>query len=119
MITYTKEGQSGVAASKLIERLGLAEEMKPRTHIDLRSGGAMMAVEEGKADLGFSFLTEILASPGVRLVGAIPGDLQAYMTLSAGVSSSARDAAASKAFVQFLRSEQARAVMKEKGMEGL
>ncbi len=119
MITYTKEGQSGAAAAKLIERLGIADEMKPRTHIDTRTGGALLAVEEGKADLGFSLLTEILNSPGVRLVGTIPGDLQTYMTLSAGVSSSTRDAAAPRAFVQFLRSEQARNIMKEKGIEGL
>ena len=119
MISYTKEGQSGAAASRLIERLGLADDMKPKTLIETRTGGALLAVEEGKADLGFSFITEILSSPRVQLVGPIPGDLQAYMTLSAGVSAAPRDAAASKAFVQFLRSEEARAVMKQKGMEGL
>jgi molybdate transport system substrate-binding protein len=118
-ITYTREGQSGAAARALIDRLGLTEELKPRTHVDTRTGGALLAVEEGKSDLGFSFITEILSSPGLQLVGSIPDDLQAYMTLSAGISGSARDAAASKAFVQFLRSEKARAVMKGKGMEGL
>ena len=118
-ISYTKEGQSGVEAAKLIERLGLAEEMKSRTLIDTRVGGAMLNLEEGKADLGFTFLSEVLSRPGVKLVGTVPAELQAYMTLSAGVSAGARDAAASKAFVEFLRSDEARAVMKQKGMEGL
>ena len=118
-ISYTKEGQSGMEAAKLIERLGLAEEMKPRTLIDPRVGGAMLNLEEGKADLGFTFLSEILNRPGVKLVGTVPAEFQAYMTLSAGVSANARDGAASRAFVQFLRSGEARAVMKQMGMEGL
>jgi molybdate transport system substrate-binding protein len=118
-ITYTKEGQSGVEARKLIERLGLTEEMKDRTLVDTRSGGAMLNLEEGKADLGFTFLSEILDRPGVQLVGSVPAELRGYMTLSAGISSGARDAAASRAFVQFLRSDEARAVMKQKGLEGL
>jgi molybdate transport system substrate-binding protein len=118
-ISYTKEGQSGVEAARLIERLGLTDEMKPRTLIDPRLGGGMLNLEEGKADLGFTFLSEVLSRPGVQLVGTVPAEFQAYMTLSAGVSASARDDAAARAFVQFLRSGEARAVMKQMGMDGL
>jgi molybdate transport system substrate-binding protein len=118
-ISYTKEGQSGVEARKLIEKLGLTADMQPRTLIDTRVGGAMLNLEEGKADLGFTFLTEVLERPTVKLVGVIPGDLRGYMTLSAGISSAARDPAASRAFVEFLKSDEARAVMKQKGLEGM
>ena len=52
-------------------------------------------------------------------IGPVPAELQSYMVLTAGVSSSAKDAAAARAFVDFLRSPDARAVMKDKGMEGL
>ena len=118
-VSYSKEGQSGIAAAKLIERLGLTEELKPRVIVDTRSGGSLMAIEEGKADLGFALVSEVLAAPGVAFIGPMPAELQSYMVLTAGTSASAKDAAASKAFVDFLKSEEARAVMKQKGMEGL
>ena len=118
-VAYTKEGQSGIAAARLIERLGLSEELKPKIVLETRTGGSLMAIEEGKADLGFALVSEVLSTPGVTFLGPLPAELQSYMVLTAGTSPSAKDAAASKAFVDFLRSEEARAVMKTRGMEGL
>jgi len=118
-MAYSKEGQSGLFAAKLIERLGLADELKPRTILDTRPGGSLMVITEGKVDFAFSLVSEILANPGVAYIGPVPAELQSYMVLTAGVSSSAKDAAAARAFVDFLRSPDARAVMKDKGMEGL
>jgi len=118
-VSYTKEGQSGIAAARLIDQLGLTEEIKPRVVLETRTGGSLMAVEEGKSDIGFALVSEILASPGVAYLGPVPADLQSYMVLTAGTSSAANDRAAAKAFVDFLRTDEARAVMKQKGMEGL
>jgi len=118
-IAYSKEGQSGLFAAKLIERLGLTDALKPRTILDTRPGGSLIVIEEGKVDYGFALMSEILANPGVAFIGPMPAELQSYMVLTAGVSSSAKDAAAARAFIDFLRSRDARAVMKDKGMEGL
>ena len=78
-----------------------------------------MVITEGKVDFAVSLVSEILANPAVAYIGPVPAELQSYMVLTAGVSSNAKDAAAARAFVDFLRSPDARAVMKDKGMEGL
>jgi len=118
-ISYTKEGQSGVAAAKVIERLGLTDELKPRTIVETRSGGSLLVIVEGKVDYGFAIATEIIGNPDVAFIGPMPAELQSYMVLTAAASSSAKEAGAARAFIEFLRSDAARAVMQRKGMEGL
>jgi len=116
-IAYTKEGQSGVAAAKVIDKLGLTEELKGRTIVETRTGGSLLAVTEGKVDFGFAVVSEIVTNPDVAYVGPMPRELQSYMVLTAGVSQGTKDAAAARAFVDFLRGDVARAVMTRKGME--
>lgn len=118
-VSYTREGQSGIAAAKILDRLGIREELAPRTVLETRPAGPLLAIEEGKAEIGFGLVSEIVARPTVTLVGPVPAEVQSYMVLSAGVSSSAQDAEAAKAFVEFLRTPQARAVMTRKGLEAL
>lgn len=117
-IAYTKEGQSGTALARLVERMGVAEEMKPKTVLETRSGGSILAVVEGKSELGFALISEILPNPDVDLVGPLPPELQSFVVFTAGVSPAARDASASRAFIDFLRGSAALPVLKSKGMEG-
>ena len=70
-VAHFKEGQSGVEAVKIMERLGIAEEMKPRIVIETRPGGSVTAVVEGKAELGFVLVSEIVPVPEVKLVGPV------------------------------------------------
>lgn len=117
-VAYSREGQSGIAAAAVLQKLGIAEEMKSRIDIETRPGGSVTAVVEGKAELGFGLLSEIVPEPGVKLLGPMPGDLQSYVTFAAGVSSNAGDAAAARALVEFMRSAAVRSTLAAKGMEG-
>jgi molybdate transport system substrate-binding protein len=118
-VAHSKEGQSGIAAVKVMERLGIAEEMKPRIVLETRPGGAVTAVVEGKAELAFALVSEIVPVPDVKFVGPVPGDLQSYTVFAAGVSSSTKDAPAARSFVEFLRSAGTRSALSAKGMEGM
>ena len=116
-IAYSKEGQSGTAMARIMERLGIADEMKPRTVLETRSGLTAANVVEGKAELAFVLISEILPIAGAELAGPLPADLQNYVVFTAGVSPAARDAAAAKAFIDFLKGPAAAPVLKAKGME--
>jgi molybdate transport system substrate-binding protein len=116
-IAYSKEGQSGTAMARIIERLGIADEMKPRTVLETRSGQTAANVVEGKADLAFTLISEILPIAGAELAGPLPADLQSYVIFTAGVSPATKDAAAAKAFIDFLKGPAAAPVLKAKGME--
>jgi len=116
-IVYSKEGQSGTYMASLIERLGIAAEMKPKTVLETRSGHSAIAVVEGKAELGFALISEILPVSGAELVGPLPAELQNYVVFTAGISPSARDAEAARAFINFFTTPSALPVLKSKGME--
>src|SRR5262245_32197659 len=84
MIAYSKEGQGGAVMARLVERLGIAEEMKPKTILETRSGGVALNVVEGKADLAFNLISEILPIAGAELAGPLPAELQSYVGLHRG-----------------------------------
>jgi molybdate transport system substrate-binding protein len=116
-LVYSKEGQSGTAMVRVVERLGLIEDLKPKTVLETRSGASALAVVEGKAELGFSLISEILPVVGVDYAGPLPADMQTYVVFTAGLSPSLKEVAAAKSFVDFLKASGAVPVLKAKGME--
>ena len=63
-------------------------------------------------------MSEIVGQKGVTLVGPLPAAIQNYTTYAVGVSTSAKDAEAAKAFIKVLTGPSAAAVLKKTGMEG-
>jgi molybdate transport system substrate-binding protein len=116
-IAYSKEGQSGTAMARIVEQLGIAEEMKPKTILETRSGGVALNVVEGKAELAFNLISEILPIAGAELAGPLPAELQSYVVFTAGIGAGAKDATAAKAFIDFIKAPDAAPVLKAKGME--
>jgi molybdate transport system substrate-binding protein len=62
------------------------------------------------------FLVNVLIAPGVDLAGAFPAELQQELVFSAAVAADAKEAEAAKAFITFLTTPPATAVIKAKGM---
>ncbi|MBX9778362.1 MAG: molybdate ABC transporter substrate-binding protein [Xanthobacteraceae bacterium] len=110
-------GLSGVHFAKVLDRLGIADEMRPKLifHPNAKAAGALVA--DGKAALGINLVQELMPLPGIELVGPLPGDLQLNVVFAATFMTGAKDAAASKALIEFLRTPEAVAVIKAKGME--
>ncbi len=116
-IAYSKEGQSGATMARLIKQLGIEEQMKDKTVLETRSGQTAANVVEGKAELAFTLLSEILPIPGAEAAGMLPAELQSYVVFTAGIGAGAKDAQAAKAFIEFLKAPAAVPTMKAKGME--
>jgi len=118
-ISYTSPaggGASGIHFAKVLERLGIAEEMKSKT-VFPKTVEVGAAIANGEAEIGVQQNQELVSVAGIEVIGPLPGDLQATIVLSAAVMASSNDAAASKALVDFLRAPEAAAVLKAKGME--
>jgi len=113
-VAYNKEGGSGTYFVRLLDRLGIAEEMKGKL---MPRRDTAKAVASGEADLTVNGVTPILRAPGIELVGPLPAELQSYSTFVAGVGTGARDAQAATAFVKFLTTPAAVAVFKKRGVE--
>ena len=116
-IAYTKEGASGVAFAALIERLGIAHDLKTKSRLTATGEEVSQAVVGGEAELGVLPLSEILPVPGLELLGMFPGDAQIYIPMVAGVSSASDQRAAARDLVGFLTAPAALPVIEAKGME--
>ena len=73
------------------------------------------AVASGEAELGV-FLTNVLIGPGVELAGPFPADLQQDFVLVGAVAVDSKDAAAAQAFLDYLKTPEAAAVFRAKGV---
>jgi len=110
-------GFTGAHISRMIERMGIADAVKPKVKLMFAVGGGVAAVASGEAELGLFNISEILPVPGAALAGALPAELQSYITFAGAlhVDSAAPDAAA--AYLKMLAG--AREAWKAGGFEPL
>ena len=114
-IALVPESAAGAYVLKTFDRLGIAEAMKAKTKPQSAPGQIAPAVAKGEAELGV-FLVNVLIAPGVELAGPFPAELQQELVFTAAVAADSKDAEAAKAFVNFLTTPAAAAVIKAKGM---
>ncbi len=91
--------------------------MKPKTTVFKQRSERFAAVARGDVEIGFNQISEILAVPGVELVGPLPTEIQNYTLFSAGIVAGSKQQAAGAELIQFLSSPAAAEVMRAKGFE--
>jgi molybdate transport system substrate-binding protein len=116
-VAYAKDGASRPAIDKMLERMGIAEQIKPKIVLEQGSVRAAERVTAGDADFVLTLESEILPIKGLALVGPLPAEYQGYVSFAAGVSANASNPAPAQALVQFLASPANAAVYKAKGLE--
>jgi molybdate transport system substrate-binding protein len=109
-------GSSGIYLWQYFEKAGIAAQLKPKAVL-VMGGLVAERLVTGEADIAIHQISEILAVPGVTLVGPLPAEIQNYTVYAGGVSAAARDGGAAKALLDWLASPTAAAVLKDKGME--
>ena len=113
-ISYS-DGPSGAYIAALLERLGIAQEMKPKTR--LTGGPVAELVANGEAEIGMQQIVAILPIKGAELVSPLPSELQNVITYSAGLSAAAQESAAARALIRFLAAPEVVGLIRAKGME--
>jgi molybdate transport system substrate-binding protein len=110
-------GASGIYLAGLLDRLGIASEMKPKTKLLPPSALLYESVANGEIDIGFNQISEILAQPSVEFLGPLPAAIQNYTLFSAGIGAASSQVDAGKALIAFLISPAAQELLKAKGFE--
>jgi len=112
-------GQSGVHMAKVFERLGIAEQMAAKAKYGQGgpSGLVGLIIERGEADIGVQQIAELLAVPGIDFVGPLPAELQSVTPFVAAIPAGAQNADAGRQLIDFLRTPEAKRVIKAKGLE--
>ena len=109
-------GSSGIYIDKLLERLGIADQVRPKAK--LKKGGYVAElIVSGEAELGLHQISEIVPVKGAVLVGPLPKEIQNTTTYAAGLSASPQNKEAAQALIKMLSGSAAAAVLKSKGME--
>jgi molybdate transport system substrate-binding protein len=114
-IAYVPSSAAGAYVSKVFDRLGIAEAVKAKTKPQQLPDQIAPAVASRDADLGV-FLINTLIAPGVDLVGPLPAQLQQELVFSAAVAANSKQPEAARAFIDYLTSPAATAIIKAKGM---
>ena len=110
------EGSSGRYVASLVERLGIADQVKPK----IKSGGpgsSAKMLSAGEVDLVVSGLPPLLGKPNIEWLGLIPAEINSFVVFSAGLSTHAKEPEAGRALLRHLVSPEALAVYKDKGLD--
>ena len=110
-------GPSGVYVMSLLERMGIADQVKSKlkqTPSGVRIG---TIIANGEAEIGFQQISELIHEPGVDYLGPLPAEVQNITIYSAGIHSGAKQPEAAKELVKALTGPVAAPVIKKHGME--
>lgn len=104
----------GAAAMASIDKLGLGDALAPKLVTGENISQALQFVESGNAELGFVALSQVAGKPAAQ-VWIVPAENYAPILQDAVLLKGGEDNPAALAFLAFLRSEQARAIIEGYG----
>jgi len=114
-------GPSGVYLEKLFTRWGLMDTLRPRIVVPPPGTPVGSLVAQGQAALGFQQWSELMALPGIQVVGCLPPDVTYITTFSAGIpvplSADRERQQVVQDFLNFLTQAEARVIKQRHGMD--
>jgi molybdate transport system substrate-binding protein len=110
-------GTSGTYFEGLLQKMGIAAAMKPKTVYRTQGSEVAAAVAAGEAELGITFTSELAPTPGVKVAGTLPADIQLPTIYAGAVGANAGNADAARAFLRALAGADGRAALKKAGLE--
>jgi len=122
-IAYSSvQGPIRAYQARVTDQLGLTDALKAkarygRTPRPGEVGVTFELVMNGEADIGFGTISEILARPALEMVAPMPPELQSTISFVSVIPVNASEPAAAKVLIEFLSSPNARAVLKQAGLE--
>ena len=108
-------GVTGVHIAEVFQRLGIAEELRPKLKLN-RGGPNAEFVARGQADMAIQLAHEIRAVPGIDFI-PLPVEFQRVFVFSAGLAPNAQESAPAKALLQFLSGRESMTVIRATGMD--
>jgi len=110
-------GTSGIYLDGLFQSMGIADEIKKKTVF--ANGGAEVAasVAKGDAELGLTFVSEMMPNKDVRIAGTLPTAFQSATVYAAAIPAASANPAAAREFVKALTGPKGQAVIERTGLE--
>ena len=109
-------GSSGIYFAKLMERMGIAEEMKDKLIYGKAGRDVGLLVRNLRAELGVTFTSEFIPIEGLRVVGNFPKEYEFVNAYGAAIPTGAQVEPA-RALLAFLTSPSSKARFAAFGLE--
>ena len=87
-------GPSGIYIVSLFEKLGIADQVKPKLKQTPTGVFVGTIIASGEAEIGFQQVSELSHFAGVDYVGPLPADVQRYTMFSSGIIAGTKEAEA-------------------------
>jgi molybdate transport system substrate-binding protein len=109
-------GSTGIHFARVLERLGIADEVNKKAIRPQRGAQVAEAVADGRAEIGNTNLTELVPHKGVKVIGPLPDPYGLVLVYVAGVTTSSVNKDAARALIAVLTSSTARERFKAAGL---
>jgi molybdate transport system substrate-binding protein len=108
---------AGIHVAKVLQRLGIAEEVAARLRIHPNGATAMrhLAASDAVRPIGCTQSTEIISTPGVALSGSLPPGCELATMYTAAVTTPAAHAKQAQALIDLLTATAQRGLRKQAG----
>jgi molybdate transport system substrate-binding protein len=110
-------GPSGVYMNQLFERLGIADQVKPRLKVPPSGAQIAELVAKGEIELGFQQVSEIVHVKGAQFVGPLPSEIQRITVFAGAVHAASQEPDAALALLEFLASPEHAPLLQKHGLE--
>jgi molybdate transport system substrate-binding protein len=115
-IGYSASASGVYFATELLQRLGIADQVLPKTRRIL-SERVGSVVARGELEIGFQQVSELLPIPGIEIVGPLPAPIQRVTTFSAGIATRSEQPQSAHALIAFFASSAAHEVIRRSGLD--
>ncbi len=92
-------GSGGIMFSALLQKLGIADEINKKAVLGKGGHDVAVSIAEGRAELGTTFISEVLPVKGAKVVGPLPGELHSANTYTAAIHTHANAGARGSDFL--------------------
>jgi molybdate transport system substrate-binding protein len=115
-IAYSDSASGMYIERELLKKLDIEAAVKPKAHMVQKTPVAAV-VAEGRYELGFQQVSEILPVPGATFVARLPEAVQSVTRFAAGIPVGARHPQAARRLLDFLASPQAQDAVTGSGLD--
>jgi molybdate transport system substrate-binding protein len=116
-IAYSASVSGQYFTTELVQRLGIADEVLPKSRLITGGERTGAVVARGDADLAFQQISELLPGPGIDHITPLPPDAQRTTEFKAGVGANSTDRALAQKVIDFLASAAAADAVRKTGLE--
>ena len=111
-----EQGSVGGIAQAALDKLGIADQVKPKLKWVATGGVVQDLVAKGDVEIALGPYLSDMNNPGVDVVGALPPGASTPVDITGFLSNSLKDTKTAKALVAYLKSSEAAPVWKEAKM---